>query len=160
MDPAVVPRGICRRERRTQPHGNHHQEDLISDGSDEWLHRTREELGKRERLARVTAEGGFLCRVEVGEYSLVESEIGPAGQESKDGKPQSSSGKERRKGEKENGANVDERKSRNSERYDAAEEGYGMRWDELAESDEESNLNGNGPSNDSQAIQSCQFLLI
>jgi hypothetical protein len=33
-----------------------------------------------------------------------------------------------------------------------------MRWDELAESDEESNLNGNSPSNDSQAIQLCQFL--
>jgi hypothetical protein len=160
LDPAVVSGGVCRCERRTQPHGNQHQEDLIGDGSDEWLYRAREELGKCKCLARITAEGGVLCRVEVGEHSLVESEIGPAGKESKDGKPQSSSGQERREREKENSADVDERKSRNSERYDTAEEGYGMRWDELAESDKESNLNGNGSSNDSQATQLCQFLFI
>jgi hypothetical protein len=128
---------------------------LISDSSDEWLHRTGEELGESESLARITTEGCLLGGIKVGEHGLVESEVGPAGKESKDRKPQGGPVENRGQRQKEDRTDVQKRESRDSERYDASEERHGVCWDELTESDKESDLHRNGSCNDGQAKYPC-----
>lgn len=89
-------------------------------------------------------------RVEIGEDGLVESEVGPAGHETENGKPEGGAGEERSEGQDRDDADVDEGETGDAHREDAAEEGNRMRWDELAEGDEEADLNGDRAGNDRQ----------
>lgn len=60
LDPGVVSRSVCLRERCAQSHSHQYQEDLVSDSRNKRLHGAREELGEGESFTRITAEGRFL----------------------------------------------------------------------------------------------------
>lgn len=115
VNPLVVSGGIALGEGRANSHGHQHQEDLVSDRSHKGLHGAGEELGKRKRLARIAALGGGLRRLKIGEDGLVESEVGPAGKETKDSEPQGGPRKNRSKRQKKDDADIDQRESRHSE---------------------------------------------
>lgn len=123
---------------------------MVRDGCDSGLDRPREELGKGKCLAGVSAQRSRLGGVQVGEDSLVESQICPAGEETENRKPQRSAREERRKRQDEDDADIDDGESGYSERQDAAEERDGMRGDQLTEGDEEGYLDRNRASNGRQ----------
>lgn len=120
---------------------------MVRDGCDGGLDWPREELGKGKGLAGVSAQRSRLGRVQVGEDSLVESQICPASEETENRKPQRSAREEGRKRQHEDDSDIDDGESGYSERQDAAEERDGMRGDQLTESDEEGYLNRDGAGN-------------
>ena len=150
LEEGVAPGGghVCAGEGHAEAHGHQDVEDLGRDAGNKGLDGTWEELGKGERFARITAERGRLRGVEVGEDGLVEAQIRPARQEAKDGEEEGRAGEEWCQGEDGDQSDVQQREPGNPKREDASEEGDGMRRDELAEGDEEANLQryraGNG----------------
>ena len=113
---------------------------MVREGGDEWLGLCREEFGEGESFAGIAPERAGLRRVQVGEDFLVESEVGPAGEETEDGEVKGCAREERGQGEYRDDGNVEKGESRNSKGEDASEESNGMSRYELTEGDEEGDL--------------------
>lgn len=134
-----------------EPNRHEDVENLVRHGGYKRLDGAREELGKGKRLAGVAAQRRRLSRIEVGKHDLEESQICPARKEAVVGQPESGprqQGRERQYGDD---ADVDEGGLWDSEGDEAAKERDSMRRDELAEGDEEGDLEGNGAADDRKA---------
>lgn len=93
-------------------HSYQNLEDLVGASGNEGLDGAREELGKGECLAGIATERGWLCGIEVGEDLLVEAQICPADEETKDGFEEGGDGHQRREGQRRDNTNVDKREPR------------------------------------------------
>lgn len=145
---AAGSRHVRGRKRRAEADGDQDIKDLVGNGRDGRLGRGGEELGKGKRLGGVAAERGGLRGIEVREDSLVEAQVGPAGEEAKRGLPDGGAGEEGRQAEDGDDARVQDRDAHDAQRDDAAEEGNGVGGDELAKGHKKGDLHrdraGNG----------------
>lgn len=145
-------RNLGSREGRAQAHRHKDIEDLVGHSGDERFYGSGEEFWERESLGGIASERiGRLRGVEVGEDGLVEAQVGPARKEAKDGEKERRERQERREREDEHYAEIEERKSGDAQGDDASEQGDGMRWDELAEGDKETDLDRNRAGDRGQA---------
>lgn len=127
---------------------------MVGDGGDEWFGRAWKEFGKGECLGSIAAERiRGLGGIEVGENGLVEAQVRPAREEAEDSEEEGSDGQKRGEREYQHQAKIEERESRDAQREDASEECDGVRWDKLAECDEEADLQGNRAGNTCETRQ-------
>lgn len=138
---ATSSRNLGLRERRAQAQSHEDVEYLVAQGGHQGLRGRGEEFGEGKGLGCVAAEGVWrLGRVEVGEDGLVKAQVGPAREEAEDGEEEGGEGEEGRQAKNQNQAEVDEGEARHAQGEDAPEERDSVGGDELAEGDEEADL--------------------
>lgn len=142
------------RERSAHAHGYQHVEDTPGDARNHGPDGAGEELGKGESLTGIAAERARLGLVEVGKDGLVESEVGPTRDEAVDSEQEGYGRENGREAQGRHNTNVEERESGHAKREDAAKEGDGVGGNELAESDEEGDLEWDRAGDGHESVKS------